>query len=345
MNNLNRSWKDELDFFVEKPGTTLEEVCSYLSIEYSQKIGFYSKIPRKRKMFIGIGMAFKLPLENINDWIVRYGEKRKLYAKDILEDLIWIYLINCNERDKDSRTNYYSLFEKCRHCVQDTYYQIWNEYISHSDKTVNIDAEVSKIEYDENFEGLREFIMANMDGFKTAYARPRTMLFQYVTAILDTFSRLGRGGAKSMNFLRGYLDDSMINYLAGDAGTINVKDMKTRGRTGQIKSVPKIKKTHISLCLALGMSVNEINEYLDLMGYAPLNENSDAESRLIMMLKEWEQAHPLQWEYKKKFIKGEESIILKPEDELKAASEMLMLRQDLKYEYTQDGIHFPYMKD
>ena len=56
MNNLNRSWKDELDFFVEKPGTTLEEVCSYLSIEYSQKIGFYSKIPRKRKMFIGMGM-------------------------------------------------------------------------------------------------------------------------------------------------------------------------------------------------------------------------------------------------------------------------------------------------
>ena len=137
----------------------------------------------------------------------------------------------------------------------------------------------------------------------------------------------------------------MINYLAGSTETINVKDMKTRGRTVNIKSVPKIKKTHISLCLALGMSKNEINEYLEMMGYAPLDEQSADEACLLKMLENWENSHELQWEYKKKFIKGDKSIILKPEEELQAANDMLMLRQDLKYEYAKENRSFPYMKD
>ena len=344
MSQKSKAWRRELDLLVRDTGTSLEKVCSYLNVAYSGKIGFYNKVPKKRNVFIGIGMAFKLPLDRINEWIVYYGEKKKLYSKDILEDLVWIYLINSNYADKDSDTNYYSLYDECRRSVWETYNSIWNEYISNDEGTVSIGKKISEVDYDEEFKGLREFIMANMDGFKTAYAKPRAMLLDYVNALLDTRSRR-LGGSRSMNNLRGYLDDSMINYLSGDAGTINVLDMKQRGRTLHIKNVPKIKKTHISLCLALGMSKNEVNEYLEMMGYAPLDEESADEARLLEMLEKWERSHELQWEYKKKFIKGDKSIILKPEEEFEGAMQMLMLRQDLKYEYSKEGLKFPYMKD
>ena len=182
MSQKSKAWRRELDLLVRDTGTSLEEVCSYLNITYSGKIGFYNKVPKKRNVFIGIGMAFKLPLDRINEWIVCYGEKKKLYSKDILEDLVWIYLINSNYADKDSGTNYYSLYEECRRSVWETYNNIWNEYISNDEGTVSIGKKISEVAYDKEFKGLREFIMANMDGFKTAYAKPRAMLLDYVNA-------------------------------------------------------------------------------------------------------------------------------------------------------------------
>ena len=344
-------WKKELDSLVRKTGVTLQDVCEYIGIEYNNKaVGFYKKIPKKREMFIGIGMAFRQELSVINGWISGYGGKKSLYSKDVLSDLIWIYLINCNHSNQNPDVNYYKLYDECREAVRQTYDEIWDEYTTGTLDTVVIDSKLETVGPDPAFEGIRAFVAENMDSFKTAYAKPRGMLATYVNTILGTYSQANDGIATPINFLRGYLDDSMINYITGSADSINAMDMKTRSKNANVKAVPKLKKTHIAICLALGMAEDEINSYLELMGFLPLDENDKDEGALVEMLAVWESEHPLTRAYKNiyELVRDENAVDtaeLSAREELQAVSDMLMLRNDLDYEYMKKGLEFPYLKD
>ena len=170
------------------------------------------------------------------------------------------------------------------------------------------------------------------------------MLSDYVNAIVATRKLSGETDTDSFGSLRGWLDDSMINYLAGTSDTINVSDRKTRYLTSNLKSVPKSKKTHISLALALGMGKDEINHYLELMGFSPLEEDDPDEACLIQALDQWDGRHPLQRKFKEKHFEGC-AVDMKPEQELAAVKEMLSLRQELQQEYSANGKVFTYLKD
>ncbi len=341
---LTKEWKKELDALTEKTGITLEDVCEYLDLTYSGNIRFYSKVPRKKSMFIGIGMAYGLTVDEINRWIVRYGDKKRLYVKDVPEDLIWTYLINANSKDRSGRVNYYRLFDAARDKAIETYNEVWEEISGKASGTVTMDRELADVEYDDGFENLRGFVIEHMEGFRTAYSRSRRMLKEYLTVILDAYRKNGRDDISSLNALRGYLDDSMINYLAGDVDNINAVDMKTGEKTHNIKAVPKGRKTHISLCLALGMAADEINEYLGNMGFSELDESIEDENDLMTALDKWEKDHGLAKSLKQKYIKGDPSVSMAPEEELQAAGDMLLLRQDLGEEYRKNEKAFPYMK-
>ena len=343
----NKEWRYELDMLVRSTGVTLEDVCEYIGVHYPGTIGFYRKIPRERETFIGIGMAFRRDLETINGWIVRYGDKRKLYAKDVLSDLIWIYLINCNQQNF-SDTNFFCLYEECRRIIQDTYIALWNEYIANDEGTATVEKGLAAVHHDPTFRDLQSFVAENMDAFKTAYRNPRNMLAEYVKVILGTYTRANEGKETPINFLRGYLDDSMMNYITGSSKIINVIDMKSRDRVINSKSVPKLKRTHIALCLALGMSTtDEIDRYLGLMGYQPLDPESKDEDVLVEELQRWNESHPLVQRFKDVYFRkaedGEEALSI--QEELQAVSDMLMLRSDLEHEYRLTGRTFPYMKD
>lgn len=345
-----RAWKNELDALTERTGITLEQVCEYIGVHYPQTIGFYQKLPRRRETFVGIGMAFGLSLEAINDWIVRYGKKRKLYVKEALSDLIWIYLIYCNEKsfseaESSSRINYYKLYDKCREKVQETYIEVWDEYVSHNKGTATVEEGLKDVPYSEEFGDLRGFVVENMDAFKTAYRKPRNMIQEYVQAILGTYTRADDGKEPPINFLRGYLDDSMMNYITGSTESINVIDMKSRNRVIHSKAVPKLKRTHIALCLALGMTKEEINTYLTMMGYQELDPDIEDEEQLLKKLALWEKKHPLVSRFKAIYLLKTSDEQLSVNEELQAVSDMLMLRSDMNYEYRLAGLVFPYMKE
>lgn len=94
-----RSWRNTLDRLAGETGVSLEAVSEYIGAACNDgEPGFYVKMPRKRSTFIGIGMAFRQPSEVINQWITDYARKRRLYVKDISEDLVWLYLINAKDR-------------------------------------------------------------------------------------------------------------------------------------------------------------------------------------------------------------------------------------------------------
>ena len=339
-----RSWKYTLDTLSEQTGTSLKEVAEYINAAYNEDgVSFYVKIPRKRSVYIGIGMAYRQPVEVINEWITSYGRKRKLYAKDISEDLVWIYLINANINDKSCGVNYFRKYEEYQSVAYAVFRERWDEIVLGSTDTADIEISLGQAEYGPEYDGLKAFVAEHMDAFKTAYAKPRTYLDLYVKSILTACrTHPTLNSLRSLNSLRGYLDDSMINFLSGNSETINVIDKKTGKRTINIKHVPKGRKKYINLCLALGMTAGDINHYLEIMGYPMLETESREEGVLTSALAEWESLHPIQRSFKQKYIEGDPSIRLTEEEEHQAVEQMLQLKSDLSEYYRRRDMVFTY---
>ena len=341
MSNLKRSkdWRALLDDLMERQGVDLQYVADYIGAPYNgTETVFYAKLPKKRVRFIGIGMALSQPLDVINGWIREYSNHHALYVKDVAEDLIWIYLIGLNQANPGNGINYFQSFEECQEAVLLTYRQLWDEFTLGSLDTSDLEIRLQKINYDDTFTGLREFIVEHMDSFKTAYTKPRRMLERYLDCILK---QDGEGPQRTLNSLRGNLDDSMINYLSGSSDTIHTMDHRKPVRLVGFKPIPKNRKTHISLCLALGMTRSEIDRYLTMMGYGPLRDKGD-EGTLIRMLTDWEKKKPLQRAFKEAYFNEEQQTPFPSAQKQNAVQEMLDLRRDLQFEYKKQGLTFPY---
>ena len=337
-------WKEELNSLVHKTGISLEEVADYMGLSYKRDIGFYAKLPQKRSTMIGIGMAFKLSVDEINHWLTHYAKKNQLYSKDVFGDLIWIYLINCNYRDRETDTNYYRLYDRCLAAASATYQEFFRESAVIDQNTGTVADELGELDFDNEFEGLRGFVIDHIDAFRSAYTKPRLILEKYVDAILSTLT--GPDGEKStLSSLRGYLDDSMINYLSGSSDTLHAVDLSSGKITSHLKILPRSRKEHVAICLALGMLKDEINEYLMATGYTELDSNEAEERALLIALDMWDDAHPLPGLYKAKRINGDDLVELSHEEEVTAAEEMLQMRQSLKDEYERKGEKFPYISD
>lgn len=345
MNNREKLnlWQQQLDSLVEQTGITYDEVSEYLGVSYARDLGYYAKLPKMRSVFVGIGMALGQPLDVINEWISFYAVKKKLYCKDMLDDLIWVYLINTNYKMQDRSINLYRKYEKCQEAAMQAYYQIWSGIISNSIDTADMDRSLEEVEYDEAFDGLKEFIIRNIDGFKTAYTKPRKMLATYVDSIIEAYSKANNQPI-SLSSLRGLLDDSMINYLSGSWETVNVIDRASGKVSPSIKSIPKGRRVHISLGLALGMTRQELNRYLKLMGFSMLDAVNEDDKLLIELLDKWEKSHSVQRKFKDIYIDMKSEGSMSTAKQVQAVDDMLALRSELRLEYIKRGAKFPYMR-
>lgn len=334
-----KKWKQELKILCEKNGITVDDVGNYLGMKYSGLPGFYRKLPKTRETYIGIGMAYKLPLKTINRWLVKYGGKRKLYAKEALSDLIWIHLINANYNDKDSTENYYQKFDECRAAIEDIYSKINTEIVEEHVDTADMEREVGDLVFDPTYRELKKYVKENLAAFHSAYAKPKLLLHSYIEHILRVKNdNKGSERRWTLNTLRGYLDDSMINYLTSASN----------------KYVPKNKRTHISIGLAVGMTVDDLDKYLNMLGYGALDGTYLDEGILINILEKWEENHPLQRNFKNKYLAGRNDICLTGQEEMEAVTDMLRLRRDLKEAYEVASRHeynddepkkFPYLNE
>ena len=333
-----RSWKGTIDQLTKSTGISLEEVCEYTGAKYNRNgVSFYVKLPRKRSTYIGIGMAFRQPLEVINGWIMRYAGKRRLYAKDISEDLVWIYLINANLRDTGSGINYFRRYEDYQTIAYAVFRERWDEIVYRYEDTSDVEISLGQADYSHEYDGIKEFVAEHMDAFKTAYRKPRAYLDAYVDNIIEICRQNpDNKTVRSLNSMRGYLDDSMINFLSGSSEIINVYDRVTGKHSVNIKYIPKGRKRHIEMCLALGMSHPDIDKYLTFMGYAPLQIMDTEEGRLIAALTDWENRHPLQRAFKNKYFDGDMTVELTDSEKYRAVDEMLQLRSEID-EHSEDG--------
>lgn len=338
-NYRTKKWKQELKNLRDETGISFEAVCAYIGIPCDSLPIFYRRLPKTKKTYIGIGMAYKVSLSTINRWLIKYCGKKKLYVKDAITDLVWIYLINSCCLDKDSNKNYFMLYDECRDSIQAIYNNITTEIPAEDVNTVDLNNAAVSVMFDEEHLELKAFVRNNLTAFKSAYAKPRAFLTLFLDNILRVKNAdITEGRKWTLNTLRGYLDDSMINYL-----------------TSRNKEGPKSKKTHIALGLALGMTVEDLDIYLDLMGYSTLDATDIYEGLLINLLEKWECEHPLQRRFKRQYIYNESEISLSSNEEALAVSDMLRLRTDIKDVYdkhrssSSDGLNllkkFPYLND
>lgn len=330
-----KKWRRELKNLAESTGISIEEACRYIGAEVSRYPGFYKRLPKHRETYIGIGMAYGQSVDTINRWITKYGSKQRLYVKDVFDDMIWIYLINANQKKKDD-ASYFAKYHECREEIESLYLEIWNQAGKAQEETARLEEEFSAVEFDDYHTQLKMFVRDNIESFRSAYARSRKILNGYVVEILRVKNLAMDGGHRwTLNSLRGWLDDSMINYLSGSYETFNTVD-RERNLTSRFKQIPRTRKTHISLCLALGMSIDAIDEYLELMGYAPLDAVNPDEGSLINLLTRWEENHPLQKRFKDRYFKNMSDENLSEEEQLLAVNEMLNLRYDLNDAYVDE---------
>ena len=335
-----KKWKKEITRLSEKTGVSFKAVMDYMGKEKSgegNQVSFYRKLPKRRETYIGIGMAYGLPLEKINSWLKKYGGKRQLYVKDVLEDLAWIYLINSNYESREPSKNYFLMYEECLSVIEETYYRMWASEGGGYVPTEDLDEDIRYVSEDEDYRKLRRFVEEHASDFASAYSRPRQLLKDRVQAIVDVMNLSNEGRRFTLNGLRGYLDDSMINYLSGTADSINTID-KAKKKTPGFKQMPKNKKSHIALCLALGMTTKAIDEYLVAMGYARLDAVDSNEGVLLNLLEKWDKEHTLP-----RLLR--EGKLTSDNDKILAVKELLMMRQDLKHAYESYGFAepFPYM--
>ena len=342
---LLRSWRNTLDHLAKETGTSLEEVSEYIGMAYSDVApGFYVKMPRKRATFIGVGMAFKQPVEVINQWITDYAHKRKLYVKDISEDLVWLYLINANLHDDSGDINYFKRYEEYQAVAYAVFRERWDEIGLGFEDTADVEISLGQAEYGPEYDGIKAFVAEHLDAFSSAYAKPRAMLDNWLQQIISTCrEHPDETVISSLNSMRGWLDDSMINFLSGDASTVNVIDRKTGKRSINIKRMPKTRRKYIAMCMALGMTTDDIDPFLEMMGYATIDVSDSDEGKLLMALTEWENMHPLQRAYKNSHFKNVVSVDLSPAEEYRAVREMLQLRSDLAEAYKHKGYDFIYI--
>lgn len=339
-----RKWKHIIDNLCDEKGTSLKEICDYIGAAYNEDlVSFYTKLPRKRNVYIGIGMALKQDLETINGWITGFAGKRKLYVKDISEDLVWIYLIHANLKDDSGAINYYRRYEDFQSAAYSIFQERWEEIILRFEDTSDVEISLGQMDLGTEYDGIKAFVAEHMDAFKTAYSKPRAFLDLYVDKIISTCRKdPDNKTIKSLNSMRGYLDDSMINFLSGDSGSINVVDKVTGKKTIKIKHIPKGRKKYINLCISLGMTCDDIKKFITMMGYAPLDVQDRDDGELLTFLTDWEHGHPVQRAFKKKYFGGDDKVVLTDAEEFRAVNEMLSLKSELLEEYSGRGKSYPY---
>lgn len=291
-NYRQNKWKKEIRDLAVSRRKSVREICRYIGIPESDAPRFWMRTPKQREYYIGIGMCLKQPLEVINRWLRQYCGSRQLYIKDAKSDLVWIYLIDASLKADDSR-NFFAMYGEISDQVDLAFARICNDNDGSLIDTDALYDEYRYLSYDEDSLELLRFVETHFENFKTAYAKPRKMLRDYLNTILAGLNATG-SRKWTLNRLRGYLDDNTINYLSGNYMCIYTTNHSDGMLTSRMKRVPRTKRAHIALGASLGMMLADLDTYLVSMGYDPLDPTDPQEGRLINLLVRWELQHPEQ---------------------------------------------------
>ena len=256
--NQREIWVEKLNEIVEGKGyskTKFAELCGVSRVAVNK--WFNGAIPRQRELYIRIGLAAGYNLEEMNNFLIRYGRYQGLYAK-CLEDSVCIYLLNADYLEHDYET-YSEILSSIKELILNRREEEKNAY-----ETVYVMDSLNKIASKSE---LYKFIEENAGIYEMQYNK----FYNYVLAFLQVNKmNLGDNKQTSTHFMAN--GQGWSSSLRQCVSAIN-----------QRKWYP-VRDKVISLGLHLNMDVDQINEMLRLTYMEELCAKNLFESAIIYAL-------------------------------------------------------------
>ena len=90
-------WKEKITSIMQESGYTLAALAKLCGVSHvAVKKWCDGALPQSRELFIRIGFAANYSLEEMNRFLMRYGNYPALYAKS-LEDSVYIFVLSSNK--------------------------------------------------------------------------------------------------------------------------------------------------------------------------------------------------------------------------------------------------------
>lgn len=223
-------------------------------------------LPQNRDMFIRIGFAAHYDLEEMNEFLKRYGRYPELYAKS-LEDTVCIFLLN-SKKIEHSYEKYEEILQMFARQMKMIEKDKCNEN-GHYETSGSL----KKIMDIESLQELKEFIDSNIAMYQTGYQK----FYSYVEAFIQ------------LNNINSGFDNKNVNnvYQLAESQEWSSSLRQCVYAIYKRKWFPLRRKV-ITLGILLNMNLNEINDMLQLAHMEPLYAKNPIECVIIYALTEAE---------------------------------------------------------
>lgn len=248
-------WKIKINNIVARSGLTQEKFAEKCGVTRITLRDWLNKgaIPRKRELFLKIGMAAKYDQEQMNELLTRYGGYSGLYSKN-LEDCIAIFVINRNYGDEAAEKYRYILDEFTRRYSPK---QGENEELM---STARFDEKLSDV---RDMDALERFISENLPVFTQNYYR----FYAYIMSFLESNNMISSANIASLA-----LNQEWSSSLRSSVSEIRQK-----------KWIPNRNKV-LSLGIHFGFNHEQMDEMLEVAHMGPLYSKNVFESVIIYIL-------------------------------------------------------------
>lgn len=213
-------------------------------------------VPQNRETFLKIGFAANYSLEQMNNFLTRYGRYPKLYAKS-LEDTVCIFVLS-----SDAIEHSYHACQEILQLIQNEMGSEWNDS-SIIEETSMVIIQLVSI---SSVPKLLQFIQKNASIYKKQYAR----LYAYIKMFLR------------MNLLEDFTNEDTVSLLA-DSQQWSASLRRCVSEITQNKWYPQRNKI-ISLGIHLNMNADQINDMLSLAQMETLYVKNPFESAILYAL-------------------------------------------------------------
>lgn len=256
------AWKEKIEEIMEQNGYTtssMAEVCRVTKPAVTK--WRKGSIPSGRDTFIRIGFAAHYDLETMNKFLIRYGKCPALYAKS-LEDSIYIFVLNSKQLPHT--------YQECERVEEQvTAALVWQEEdwgMAAAKETGHLEDAMKRLATEDE---LREFVQENILEYKRAFSKFYNQVIASIAANNLFFAETDKAGNLALNV-------EGIANAQGWSASLRRCVYEIQQRTW----FPRRRKV-ISLGLHLNMTLNEINELLQLAKMETLCPKDPVESAII----------------------------------------------------------------
>lgn len=252
-------WQNKINTIMEENGYSLTEFAGLCKVSrVAVKKWCDGAVPQNRELFIRIGFAAHYDLEQMNQFLKRFGKLPALYPKD-LEDSVYIFVLN-SQRLPHTYAMCETILNQIRVSMQD------EDESGDCNDTVQMLTDLMNLETEQE---MLNFVHEHSQAYKSAYEK----FYEYIKGFVEKNSRDTVSG-------KTYSLNGLAN-LQGWSSSLR----KCVSAIYQGNYFPMRRKV-IALGLFLNMDLDQINTSLQLANMEELYAKNPLESAIIYALED-----------------------------------------------------------